>query len=81
MREIQNDLNDWAEKEDIEPILCWAGALTAFDNTPPSAEFVNQELDSGVTAIWLPVFNHANTLNRVGGKPIWWDPETVCGSL
>ena len=26
-------------------------------------------------AVWLPVFNHANTLYKVGGKRIWWDKK------
>jgi hypothetical protein len=40
---------------------------------PATAADVHAHLDEGVVAVWLPVFNHANTLNRVGGKPIWWD--------
>jgi hypothetical protein len=28
---------------------------------------------NGIAAVWLPVFNHANTLNTVGGLVRWWD--------
>ena len=75
VRDIDDELRRWAEVEDVTPIHCWSGALMANDNAPPSAAFVNTQIDAGVTALWLPVFNHANTLNRVGGKPIWWDPD------
>ena len=75
VREIDDELRRWADAEGVTPILCWSGALMAMDNSPPSAAFVNQQIDAGVTALWLPVFNHANTLNRVGGKPIWWDAD------
>ena len=75
VREIDDELRRWAEVEGITPIFCWSGALMANDNAPPSATFVNAQIDAGVTALWLPVFNHANTLNKVGGKPIWWDPD------
>ncbi len=75
VREVDDELRRWAETEGVTPILCWSGALMANDNAPPSAAFVNAQIDAGVTALWLPVFNHVNTLNRVGGKPIWWDAD------
>jgi hypothetical protein len=75
VREIDDQLRRWADDEGVTPILCWSGALMSMDNSPPTAAFVNAQIDAGVTGLWLPVFNHANTLNRVGGKPIWWDPD------
>ncbi len=73
VRGVQEDLNRWADAEDVTPITCWAGALMAFDGETPDAAWVTRQIDSGVIAIWFPVFNHANTLSKVGGKPIWWD--------
>lgn len=73
VRGVKAALDDWAEAEGVRPIECWAGALMAFDGKPPSVEWVERQIDSGVIAIWFPVFNHANTLSKVGGKPIWWD--------
>jgi hypothetical protein len=49
------------------------------DNRPPSAARLRQQLDDGVVAVWLPVFNHANTLFKVGGRRIWWDPNAAPG--
>ena len=72
---IDEDLRRWADAEGVTPIHCWSGALMSMDNSPPSTAFVNAQIDAGVAALWLPVFNHANTLNKVGGKPIWWDPD------
>jgi hypothetical protein len=43
------------------------------DNRPPSLERLRTNIADGVVAVWLPVFNHANTLFKVGGKRIWWD--------
>jgi len=62
VREIDDELKRWADAEDVTPILCWSGALMANDNAPPSAAFVNDQIDAGVTALWLR-------------KPIWWDPD------
>ncbi len=73
VRRVKQALDQWAQMEGITPIECWAGGLMAFDGNPPSVEWVTRQLDAGVIAIWFPVFNHANTLSKVGGKPIWWD--------
>ena len=65
-REVQEDVNRWAEQEGIEPITCWAGFVCGRQSAPVSAEQVRAAIESGVVAIWLPVFNHVNTLNTVG---------------
>lgn len=70
---VNEQLQRWAEETGIEPIDCWVGFGVAMDNKPISVQRVRQNIDDGVKAIWLPVFNHANTLSMVGGKPIWWD--------
>ena len=73
--EVADELNRWADAEGIRPIECWSGAVMSADNSPPSTDWVNQQIDAGIDAIWLPVFNHANTLSMVGGRPIWWDAD------
>jgi len=49
------------------------------DNRPPSMEKLKQNLADGIAAVWLPVFNHANTLNTVGGLVRWWDDSAAVG--
>lgn len=44
------------------------------DNSPPSPQWCAAQIDEGVIALWLPVFNHANTYSKVGGREIWWNP-------
>jgi hypothetical protein len=65
-RAVQEDVNRWAEKEGITPITCWAGYVCGRQTAPVSAKLVNQMIDAGVVAIWLPVFNHVITLSTVG---------------
>ncbi|NIO09221.1 MAG: hypothetical protein GTO40_14910 [Deltaproteobacteria bacterium] len=65
-RQVQEDLNRWADKEGIEPITCWAGYVCGRQSAPVSAELVRSAIASGVVAVWLPVFNHVNTLSTVG---------------
>ena len=64
-RDVQEDVNRWADKEGnadhmLGLIVC--GRQTA----AVSAKTVREMIDRGVTAIWLPVFNHAITLSTVG---------------
>lgn len=70
---IRRELQDWAEQVDVAPSQCWAGYGITMDNRPPSVERLRQNIEDGIVAVWLPVFNHANTLFKVGGKRIWWD--------
>jgi len=65
-RDVQDDVNRWAEKEGVQPIRCWAGYVCGRQTSPVSAKIVRQMIDAGVVAIWLPVFNHAITLSTVG---------------
>lgn len=66
VRDLQEDLNRWADKERVAPITCWAGYVCGRQTTPVSAKLVREMIDSGAVAIWLPVFNHAITLSTVG---------------
>jgi hypothetical protein len=72
-------LERWADAQGVEPITCFAGYGITMDNRPPSMERLRQNLADGVAAVWLPVFNHANTLNTVGGLVRWWDPAAAAG--
>jgi hypothetical protein len=69
---VEDDLARWCETEDVEPIKCWAGYNVAPGTARPSLERTREALDSGVSAVWMPVAMHANTLMQVGGKKIWW---------
>jgi uncharacterized protein DUF6282 len=66
VRSVQDDVNCWAEKERVEPVRCWAGYVCGRQMEPVSAKTVHAMIDSGVIAIWLPVFTHANTIKTVG---------------
>ena len=69
---ILEELSRWAEAEGVEPTACWAGYNVAPTAKPPSAAATREQLEAGVTCVWMPVAMHANTLSQVGGKPIWW---------
>jgi hypothetical protein len=74
VRKLLDDLHRWSDEMGVAPIQAWGGYALTRDNKPPSAEKVRQQLDAGVTAFWMPLSNHANTLSIVGGKFSRWDP-------
>ena len=77
--DLTAELVAWADAEDLEPTTCYAGYGITMDNRPPSLEKIKANLADGVSAVWLPVFNHANTLNTVGGLVRWWDSTAAPG--
>lgn len=75
LQQVIQGLETWANTSGTEPVQCWAGYGLTMDNKPPSLEKLRRNLDDGVAGVWLPVFNHANTYNKVGGRTIWMDPN------
>jgi hypothetical protein len=88
---VQDDVNRWAEKEGITPITCWSAYVCGRQLAPVSAKTVNDMIDRGVTAIWLPVFTHVITMSTVGtygrfvqsrdawAPPLSWDDALKIG--
>jgi hypothetical protein len=66
LRRLQVELNRWCEEEDLQPIQSWVGWGVARGGKPISLESTREQLDDGVTAIWMPVANSVNTLMKVG---------------
>lgn len=73
VRRIEGELGDWAAGAGVRPVRCWAGHLLGASGEAPTVAEAEQSIDGGVIALWLPVFNHANTYATVGGRNIWWD--------
>jgi hypothetical protein len=74
VRKVQEELNRSCDAEGVRPVKCWAGYNVADRLEPPSPRAVREQLDAGVTGVWMPVAMHANTLSKVGGRKSWWDP-------
>jgi hypothetical protein len=75
VQKVQEAVNRWCEEEEATPVTCWAGYNVAPGIDPPSLEATREQLDMGVTGVWMPVAMHANTLSQVGGRKVWWDPS------
>jgi hypothetical protein len=77
VRELQEELDTWAGKEGVGPVQCFAGFVCGRRQEPVSVALAGKAIDDGAIAVWLPVFNHANTIHKVGNyrSTIERDPD------
>jgi len=71
-REMEAPLARWCEENKCEPIRMWAGWSIGRRTKLYGAKDTEIQLKDGVKGVWMPIALHANTLSKVGGKPIWW---------
>ena len=74
VREVEDALAPWAEAASVAPVRVFAGCMSGPDWSI-SPDYVRRQLELGAAAVWLPVINHANTLEKVGGRTVMWDAD------
>jgi hypothetical protein len=74
VRKLLDELHRWCEQNNCVPIKAWAGFNIGSGRTLATPEMVREQLDDGVICVWMPTARHANTISKIGGPPIWWDP-------
>lgn len=72
VREMEVELAKWCEQQKCEPIKMWAGWSIGRRQNLYGAKDTEKQLKDGIACVWMPIALHANTLSKVGGKPIWW---------
>jgi len=85
VRKLLDELNRWAEDSGVQPVQAWAGYNVGSGDELASPQAVREQIEDGVICIWMPTARHANTINKIGGPPIWWDktanPRSHTGPL
>jgi hypothetical protein len=76
VRAVEEELAQWCEETGIEPVRLWSGWIATDTRGMSPVEAARKELEDGAAAVWMPVFRSANTLNKVGGLPIWWGGDS-----
>lgn len=66
LRQLREQLHRWCEEHDVAPVQTWVGCQVARGSEPITRKATEQQLDDGVDAVWMPVFNSVNTLTKVG---------------
>jgi hypothetical protein len=72
VREMEAPLARWCEQNDCEPIRMWAGWSIGRKTKLYGPRETEIQVKDGVKCVWMPIALHANTLSKVGGRPIWW---------
>jgi hypothetical protein len=76
VRKVHEALERWCDEADVEPIKSWAGwNIGGKLGAPFSVQATTEQIEDGVSAIWMPNNLHANTFCKVGGRTIWWDKD------
>jgi hypothetical protein len=76
---VNEQLKRWADAEGVAPARCWAGYGITMNNKPATVAETRRHIEAGAVGIWMPVFNHANTWNKVGGIARWIDKDAPAG--
>ncbi|MDN3353666.1 DUF6282 family protein [Actinomadura sp. DC4] len=76
VRQVEEDLAEWCEETGIEPVRLWSGWIATDTRGMTVPEAARKALEDGAAAVWMPVFRSANTLNKVGGLPVWWGVDS-----
>lgn len=83
VRSVREELDRYCEQDKIAPTRLWSAHGIGRGWTPISYKDVEEQLDDGCSAVWMPVFTHANTVSRVaavrpdrddGGRPSFQGP-------
>ena len=79
VQRVRDALQEWADKEGVKPVECWAGAYRGF----PDPKRLREQLDGGVKIFWMPTARSANSLNKdskTGGRPAMpWEEAVKVG--
>lgn len=75
VRKLLDELHHWCDQEKVRPIQAWAGYNIQAKKGMAMPADVREQIEDGVRCIWMPTAQHANTIHKVGGRPIWWDKD------
>ncbi len=71
VRNVETELTRWGDAEGVAPCAVWSAHIMGNQFAPLTRKLVEDALDDGAAAVWLPVFTHASTLSRVvAGRPM-----------
>ncbi|HLF72030.1 MAG TPA: DUF6282 family protein, partial [Dehalococcoidia bacterium] len=68
VRSVQEELDRYCEGEKIAPTRLWSAYGIGRGWSEISYKAVEEHLDDGCSAVWMPVFTHANTLMTVATR-------------
>jgi hypothetical protein len=72
-RNLQADVNRWAEKEGLRPVECLSAWVVGIPLKPVDFSEIKTAVEGGVSGMWMPPVTSAWSIFRLGGRGVWFD--------
>ena len=72
-RELQDDVNRWAEKEGLRPVQCLSAWVIGIPLRPIDFAEIKAAVEGGIAGMWMPPVTSAWSIYRLGGRGRWFD--------
>jgi len=72
-RQLQEDVNRWAEREGLRPVKCLSAWIVGIPLKPVDFAEIKAAVEGGVLGMWMPPVTSAWSIYRLGGRGVWFD--------
>jgi hypothetical protein len=74
VRSLQEEIDRWAEREQVRPVRCCGGIIVGTPPAPLDLAAIKSAVRDGIVGLWLPPVTSAWSISRLGGRGRWFDP-------
>ena len=72
-RRLQDDVDRWAERENLRPVKCLSAWIVGIPLKPIDFAEIKAAVEGGVLGMWMPPVTSAWSIYRLGGRGVWFD--------
>src|SRR2546427_2058917 len=72
-RRVQEDVDRWAERENLRPVKCLSAWVVGIPLKPIDFAEIKAAVEGGVLGMWMPPVTSAWSIYRLGGRGVWFD--------
>lgn len=74
-RQVQEEVDRWAEKEGLRPVKCLAAWVIGIPLRPVDFAEIKAAVEGGIAGMWMPPVTSAWSISRLGGRGKWFDEK------
>ena len=72
-RRLQDDVDRWAERENLRPVKCLSAWIVGIPLKPIDFTEIKAAVEGGILGMWMPPVTSAWSIFRLGGRGVWFD--------
>jgi Family of unknown function (DUF6282) len=72
-RKLQDEVDRWAEKEQLRPVRCLSAWVVGIPLKPIDFSEIKAAVEGGISGMWMPPVTSAWSIFRLGGRGVWFD--------